>query len=507
MRALVLPSLLLVVLAGAVRPGEGDGAPPPGTPPGQVWASEVGTLGPFDLAFGDGGGQLLVVGTGGKAWIYSSFDHDPPTAFSALDLDFYGGLGAAAGDTDVHLTVTYDVLDIFTSQGHLRCYGSASSLPLWDFVFAPQLFSSPGIDVSRDGQTIVSYFVLEQPPTNEFRVHDPGTGAVTRFLHYPIQEYTGRFDLSPDGSVLAHSSNDGTGNTFVIDVASGDLLFTTPGTIPGEQALSRRGGVLVVRQREVGVAWHVRAFVRGPAGYVQVLDVPTPDSEWPGDMAVSDDGRVVAAAWYDGALSPWLATARAYDVPSGALLLERELAANPLSPLQNAVGDLELSAGGERLALGVWGGGTILPSGTVSELTVWDPQADALVASFPASGTVFEVELSADGSRLAAHRLPGHANSGYTTTWVRLYDVGGADLALHGVPSVGGSLTAEVFGPAGATAALLAAAALAPQPLVVGGAGTLFLDPATLAVAGVAPVGAAGSAPIGLAVPAAPALV
>ena len=504
MRVILLATLGLVAASGAPR-GQSDGAPAPGTPPGPLWVSQVGT-GTFGLAFGDGGGQLFVAGTHGEAYLYSSYDPDPPEPFATFALDGYDGLAAGADTTDLYLAAGFDIVGPTTSQGYMLRCDSSSPLPLWKYSFTPQLLSFPAFDLSRDGETVVSSFVLDVPPTNEFRVHDPDTGAVTRLLTYPLLDYSSRLDLSPDGSVFAHSPYDGTGSVWVHDLATGDVRFTTSGSIPEKQALSRRGGVLVVRERVVGVAWHVRVFVRGPGGYVEVLDVPTPDTEVPGDVAVSDDGSVVAAGWYDVTHSHWLAKVRAYDAHTGDLLMERELAGNPLSPLPNVVADLELSADGSRLALGVWGAGVIPSSGSVSELTVWDPKADANVASFPDWGTVFEVALSADGTRVACHRLSVHASSGYTATFVQLYDVGGADLALHGVPAIGGPLTADVYGPAGATAVLLAAAGLASPP-IVGGAGTLYLDPDTLGVVALATVGAGGIGQLGLTIPSAPALV
>jgi hypothetical protein len=230
------------------------------------------------------------------------------------------------------------------------------------------------------------------------------------------------------------------------------------------------------------------------------VSVSTDTSELPLAMAVSDDGRVAAAAWHDSDV-PLKFTVRAYDVATGALLLERTPGA--AFGQNNYAGDVALSADGSRLAVGSWGNGSSGPA----ELVVYDPWNDVKLASFPVNGSVFDVELSADGSRLLAQRIGNHASQGHNQKLIGLYELGGADLSAVGVPALDETVQLDVWGPVGAPALLLLAADLAPSPLPSAGAGWLLLDPDTLLIVDAGVVGPGGSSSLALAVPPVPAIV
>jgi hypothetical protein len=490
-RALVLLSFSL--LAAPALPAQAGGSAP-----GEIWTDNVG-LSAHGIAFGDHGGQLFAVTELSKASLYSSFDAGDATPALQSDVGIYSWfepIAAAAAEDDTYLAISNDQVGPFTLQATLNCWSSSSPEPRWSHILGTYSFIDPCFDISRNGQVIVSTILDEVSPEMHLtRVHDPATGAVTRLLQFPLQTWASHFDLSPDGTVLAHSSQDGTGSTLVIPLATGQVSFTTPGSIPAKQALSQRGDVLVVREHVAQQAWHLRVFSREDGAYVEKLDVVTPATQAPADMAVSDDGSVVAAAWHDSDLAPGKALLRAYDVATGALLLEHEFVGGLL---ENAVGDLELSADGSRLALGIWGA---ISAADVPELTVWAPWQGELVAAFPVSAAVFDVAVSPDGARVAAHRTSAHPNQGYLSTSVRLYDTGGADLTLQGVPSIGGALTFHVYGEPGDGALLLAAPALAAAPIPIGAGGALLLDPAALVVVAPGTVGPFGIFSASLAVP------
>jgi len=492
-RALVFLPLLFAFLAPPVVRAQSGGSSP-----GEIWAEGVGLVSQ-GLAFGDHGGQLFAVSDDVQfARLFSSYDAINPTPLLTIDVgfDWFKGMAVAAAETDTCLAISFQLATAFSLKGTLSCWSSASPEPRWTYAFAPTGFLYPDCDVSRDGRVIVSSFTTEAAPgMNEFRVHDPETGAVTKLLQYPLQTPSGRFDLSPDGTVLAHSGGYSAPSTFVIELATGQVLLSTPGEIPPEQALSHRGEVLVVREKVPDVAWHLRVFTREGNSYVERFDVVTPPTDAPQDFAVSDDGAVVAAGWHDTTLSSGKAVLRAYDGLTGSLLMEREFVGGLLD---NTVTDVELSADGSRLAFGIWGA---ISAADVPELTVWAPLQDALVAAFPATSATLEVALSADGARVAAQRTNGHPNQGYSATAVRLYDAGGADLTLKGVPKVGAPLAFSVYGEPGDDALLLAAPALAAAPIHVGAGGPLLLDAGSLVIVGAGTVGPLGVFTAQLAVP------
>lgn len=495
----VLPLLVPLASPGDVTAMQ-LGAPPAAiTSAHKLWSFNVGTSTP-GLALGDRGEQVVLIPYSGGLTLLSSSDVPIPVPiWESLDAN---NVGAARGAdaTDAYLASRFDIVGHTTSEGTLMLFRSSSPAPVWSFGFEQQLFSTPLYDLSRDGQVVVSLFDSDGSLEHQLRVHDPTTGAPTALFTYPIDTYAARFDLSPDGTTAAHSAYDGLGSATLVDVATGAVVLTTPGSIPSEQALSDGGEVVITREKQAGIGWNVRVQSRATGSWETRVLVSTDLSEYPQDLALSDDGAVAVATWHDDDL-PLDVTLRAYEVATGALLLERTLGG--AVGLENYVGDVAVSADGARIALGTWGNGGSGPS----ELVVYDTWADTTLASFPAGGSVFDVELSADGRRLLDHRIGNHATQGHIQTFVELHDLGGADLFVVGAPRVGAAVEFHVLGPAGHSALLLLAAGLLPTPLPVGAGGDLLLDPGTLLIVDFGPTDGGGESWRALPIPPLPVLV
>jgi hypothetical protein len=466
------------------------------TSPAEVWSFETGA-GDLGLALVDRGGiGVLFPGTFALGiQLMSAFDTHPPTpVWESTELfEPYGVVGA--DETDSFLASRVELASPTSTQGTLMRLGSGSPDPVWAFVYEVQFFSIPHFDISRDGQVIASLFDSDAEGTTQLRIHDVDTGAVTALWTLPYYGLNNRFDLSPDGTVAARSRKDGVGTTTLIDVATGEVRLTTPGSMPSEQALSVKGNAVLTKWLEEGVGWHVKVQSRGGGGWETKLDVLTPLEEVPQVMALSDDGSMAVATWTKDT-QPHRFWLRAYDVDTGALLMQRTPGALPAAFANKPV-DVDTSADGRRFVMGSWGTGLSGPS----ELVVYDPWANANIASFPQGSAVMDLDFSADGRFVLTNRFPNHPSQGNSTRFARLYEVGGADLAAVGEPSLGETVRMDVLGPANVPALLLASLGLAPSPIPVGVGGTLALDPNTLLILGIGSTDGTGTASLELDVP------
>jgi hypothetical protein len=472
-----------------------DGAPPAAiestTTSKRLWAWNNGTSG-VGLSMAEHGTQAMV--WGGPMQLFSTFDPQPPSPVWSSPFYVWNGTRGAT-ETDTVVGSTLEIVGVFDAEALLTLHTSASPDPVWTYSYGIWSFPLPFYDISRDGQTIVSLFESGFTPDREVRIHDLATGVPTTTWSLPVTTWTQRFDLSPDGTVAAYSDYDGTGVTELVDLATGVVLFSTPGSLPPDQGLSNGGEVVITKERIADVGWLLKVQSHATGVWRDVVKVATGLTDYPQEMAVSDDGTVAVAAWWNDA-EPWKVTVRAYDAVTGDLLMERTQG-EPGGDYDNYTGDVAISADGTRFVMGTWGTGVPGPS----ELVVYDPWADVNVASFPLAGSVFETILSADGRYLLVNRILVHATQGHQFKFAEMYEIGGADLAAVGVPALGETVRLDVYGEEGTPAILLAALALAPAPIPVGVGGELVLDPDTLIILGLGPIGSLGWASLDLEVP------
>lgn len=455
---------------------------------GLLWSHDAGP-GPSYVVLGDRGGQVFLDSDQSGISLLSSFDSDPPVPVWESPLI---GEHVAARERDAYLLFYSVAVDAQTAHSVIHLFRSGSNDPQWTFEFPPQGFSYAVAGISRDGRVVASVFRDVNLPQNELRIHDPDTGVATSLAILPPSAHPGRMQLSPDGSLAAMSAGYD-GPVFVIDLATGSIVFSTPGFLLGRQAISEAGRALVVVERTYGVRWHLRVFVREGNGYRRTLDRTSPFDTPPIDAVVSDDGSTVAACWYrDGA--PGRTIVRAFDVATGTPTMERILA---VPGLDNWPRDLAISADGSRFVVGSQGNGL----GSVAELAVYSPRRNQPLAEYFPGGSVLGVDISPDGDRFVAVRAPAHFDQGYDHTDVEMYELGGEDLVVRGRPSIGETVAFEVDATPGATAFLLSAPRLAPDPIVLPGVGTLVLGPSLLQSARLGPIppGGVGTYPFAIA--------
>ncbi len=440
-----------VLLAPALAWGGGTTT----TSGGLVWSLPPRDNGRTTLLIAERGGQVLARNDlMGEMQLFSSFDSSPPTPVWRASS---GGNLVAARDTDVYLSTEMMMVPpgVASAQFVITKRTSSSAVPAWTNVLPVEFPMVDECRVSRDGRVIIASVGTLISATSELRVLDPDTGAAIHTYVVPAPLY--RLALSPDGHVAAFSDGGLSARTRVIDLATGNEIFSTPGTLPRKQGLSDGGTVLVVHERQ-GDVTHSRAFVRDAGSYRMAFDVrATTEMIYPNEMAVSDDGAVVAGAWLLRG-NPVQFVVRAFDVATGTMTMERVLPPTHVSAIA-------ISSDGQRFVVGTRGGGG------AAELAVYSPTSSTPIVEYSEGGPVFDADLSPDGQRFVASRPP---------SLVRLYDLGGEDLVVRGRPSIGETIAFELYAPVGANAFLLSAPDLAPNPIELAGVGTLFPAPRLL---------------------------
>lgn len=488
--AAALASLTLASLAAAQSGGE------------LLWEYTLSTAG-GSIAHGQRG--TLAFSRNGFTGVRldSMFELAPPAPVWISDSIPLGRL-AAAEEADDFLFTTLNILGYASSETILHKLSSDSPGDDWTFAFPVQFLSYPGYDLSDDGQTIVSAFTDESTAQLPFdiKLHDPATGSPTSVWSGALPDRAERIDLSPDGTHLAYSSDDGQGQTHLLDLSSGQVVFSAPGSLlPSGPTLSSGGLVFATGEHVPGAARHARVYAFENGTWALRVEVSSPEDISPDIGAVSADGSVVAIGWTNFADYESRLLLRAYDVASGAQTMQR--AFDTLGNLSNRWTDIDIAADGSLFAVSMYGD----QPGSLSELSVYAPDSPVPVADFPAGRTVEQVDLSADGRHLLATRANGHVNAGYTGKIVQAYRIGEPDLRVVGKPSIGGTSVVEFEATPGSSAFLLVSTGQAQDPIDQAGIGTLQLDRSMLGITPIGPVPAWGTVSVALAIPADPNLI
>jgi hypothetical protein len=188
-----------------------------------------------------------------------------------------------------------------------------------------------------------------------------------------------------------------------------------------------------------------------------------------GHLDVSEDGSTIVAGFnlWDTNLG---VKVLAFDVPTKAVTMTDT--AIGAGTLQNIVSDIAVSANGSRFVVGLWGD----EAGLVDDLRFYLKSQNAPVATYPYPGSVYDVALSADGTRVAVASKAVHANLYTGGGAIDLYAFGTEDFTMHGVPHVGSNVQFEMQNAPNSPARLLVAPSAAHQPMLLGGMGLLFLN-------------------------------
>lgn len=408
--------------------------------------------------------------------LFSAFDVNPPTAIwsDGSSVGTESNMVASAAKADVHFEGNQLYLggSGSTRQSTVRKFTSSSSTADWSYTFPTITAGSLKIAASSDGGTLVAAMMNTNTMSVEIAVFGPNSGTPLSYTVMPPQTSLSLrgFDLSADGSTLYYSQG---ASAYVVDLANQALAFTTNiGASFDSHAISGDGSVIAFGSFNV-----LRVFKRSAGTYTNTLSKNLSGSTYCARMDLSADGSTLAYGWYF--YSPGTtARVEALDVATGNITMTHDLVG--VSGLQNTLGDISVCDDGSRFAVGVWGDG----AGPVAELSLYSSTQNAPLLALNLGGSVFDVDISADGQRIVGGSKAVHANTFGSGGAVTLLDAGGQDFTMRGAPRIGTTPSLEIFGPANKPAVMLSAALPQSPPAMFPGIGTLYVNRPTLVFTG-----------------------
>lgn len=459
---------------------------------GRVWTYPAdSSWTPTEVALGDHGGAVFGAKglSTGRRWLLSAFDTDPATPVWTDDefVAQYNHVTDAADRADVFVEMHQVASDASPGWRHavVSCYRGSQAAPVWQAELPTPINGHPNsrVRVCDDGSTIVALVHDVLAVNHHLEVFSPDSSSPLGVFTIPGPIPYQGMALSSDGSTLVLSSDL---YLTAVDVQSGQVLR--------QEALfgaANFGAVAVdaTGDRYVfGSLGEVRVYERqADGGYAQTLTMSVPEVEYARAVAISADGTVVAAGLGEFS-STQTAHLRVFDANTGA---ERNhWTASGAGAYQNAPGAVDVSDDGSIVAGGFWGD----EAGLAPELVVLKTGRSEPLLVDNLSGSVWDLELSPDGQRLAVAQSGGHANAWQSGGGFHLYAVNERDLVVEGVPHAGASIDLVQQVRPGRPATVLVSSQLAAEPEVFPGAGTLYLERTTVQVLPPAPADTEGIA-------------
>jgi len=368
-----------------------------------------------------------------KTRLYSAFDDDgDPAWVRSVGTTSYNRVVASAADADVHALWRQE--DGPGSEQVARAYifRSSSSTPIGTFTFDQTEQDGGGLGacfVSADGRWVVAMtrkslsIQIARFDTLSSNPGNPVTDiTVSRF------GTTTAFDCSADGKrVYLGGEISGT----IVDLTSGatlldEIFFFGPGA--RSHALSGDGRTAMIVGDEETVVFRqsgnqfIETRIFDPFGSNEDAD--------PKAAALSYDGRVGVAGF---SVRPQLLNSHvfAWNTLTGQQLFHHSEQGGGY--LQNAISAMDVSDSGNRIVVGFQGD----LSGLTREIQVFEANSQGTnynaLASFAQSGSVYDLDLSADGKHLAVNSRSTHISSGTGTQIIDSYDLG-TDFRANGNP-------------------------------------------------------------------------
>lgn len=346
-------------------------------------------------------------------------------------------------------------------------YTSSSAAPDWTFQFPSPTHFQSDVAISRDGRVILAGMLNSSTSMLEVRVFEPGSGTPVRSYTQPLGTSMRAMLLSKDGSTAYFAS--GT-SCYLWDVASGNVIaqYSLP-TALDSHAISGDGSVFAFGGFNV-----VKIFQRQASGTYLLIHTQTNVAQtYCGRVEISEDASTVAWGWnhWDANLA---VTLQMLDVPTRTVTMSDTVIG--LGTYQNVVSDLSLSGDGSRLAAALWGD----QAGLAHELRFYRKYASLPTATFNFAGSVFDVDMSLDGRRVAVAAKAVHANVYAGGGEISLYSFEPEDFAVMGNPQLGRKVRFGLWGAPFTPSLLLKAPAAATIPFVFPTYGTLYLQRSTM---------------------------
>lgn len=481
-------TLLELSASGLVLKTETSNTPPAGggslalsqAPEDLRWRlTSDNTWTPWCVGLGDAGS--LVFGEYGlvtsDAQLHTAYQDDPsmPLSLESAPGIVLAQRAAAAADAPIFAGLHQVAADLTNTNRFvtLRVYDSASSAALWQYT-SPVLVGSneqAEVLVSDDGARVLLCVYDASTLKTRVSVFSPSSSTPTLELELSTVGAAVAYDLAADGSALALASPN---RLQVVDLPSGLVsydLFTFGSPQYGALALSGDGSRLAH-----GSASKFTVLERQGQGafvelYVHNLGAPY----FCRRVDLSRDGRVVVAGWHQFGIENGVRLT-ATELESFTTTLDTELQGG--GSYSNLINTLELSADGDRFAVGLWGD----EDGSLPEVMAFQSETVEPLFVDNLDGSVLALDLSPDGRRLAIAAKSVHATQWGMGGHVSLYEVGGRTISALGAPHAGATIELQKAQREGTECRFLVATSLAPAPIHDSplGSGTLYLDPSTL---------------------------
>jgi len=369
----------------------------------------------------------------------------------------------------------HEPMETHPGQQHtvLRKFSSTTGALIWTY---PSPVAIPGhsfsdLHVSENGEVVVQHVYSTDTGKTRITVldetYDPLTGVPATDVEVQTYGASRASDLSLDGSTLLIGSEMA---LTLIDVPSGavvDQIFLTTTPQYGALAISADGETVAF-----GTYGRAILHTQNEADeYVHAHDIDLGGNEYASAVALSADGATLAVG-AQSFVRPEDARLLVVDGDTGVVVWDRTFTG--AGDYQNVVSQLCVSAGGERIAAGLWGD----EGGLVPEVMVFERSSSEPTLSHHLSGSVHALDLSQAGFDLAVASKGTHANVLGGGGSLSCFKVGPVDLNVLGVPRVGSDVVIEHAVRFGGTGRVFIATELADVPVEAPalGEGLFFLD-------------------------------
>jgi len=434
----------------------------------------------------------------------SSFDATPagPVAQSGASAMRRHAVVRSADATDVRVDLAYVQASAGAPTFPIVAKSSFMAAEAdWTYSF-PFSFSDaeslqPGLGISRDGQVIVACAYNRVPGRLAIAVFHPGSSAPSAYQDIQTFFEPMNYALSSDGSTFVVISQL---YTLVYDVAHDVVTFNANSEFPyGGLAVSRDGSRFA---KSLASDHRIDVYAKQAGVYAIFATYPDHGFGQAAALAMSDDGSTLVAAY---ANPPSTVTPVVLDIsaPLPRAVYQDSIVGD--GPFWNSVRDLVLAPDGATFGLALTGS----LSGVTPQLQAYarDPASGAWSNVLQATlrGSALDVDLSADGTKIAVASMRGHWDAPLGGGEISLFRVRAQDLEAHGVPAPSAHVELD-YEPAsppnvGAAVALLESPVLANHASVFPGIGTLYLDRMLAHSVGVGHIDASGVASVGLNLP------
>ena len=421
-----------------------------------------------DVSLGNYGTQVFSeLGAGYPTQLLSSFDQDPPAPVwtTVGELAFNHSV-ASAERRDLHASLRHENHPDYSSlrNGWLRVFTSESPDPIWSARLSTWIASHDLSDVfiTPDGEQIVTAvfdtgsFKLDleffRPDSSiPFKTLELDIGG--RFYALEITDNADRMYVATGLDSQVYELENGTrlARTYLSGQVYNGHGFAGDGSY---YAIGTSGGLRVFREQSDGS--YAAHFVHS-----------VPYDAFCNAIAISNDGSTMAAGFNvrDGFRT---AVVQAIELKTGALLMSEAVVGN--GQLQNIVTELDISRDGMRIAAALSGDGS-----TVDELRIYDSTRSIPLRTERLEGSALDVDLSADGTRVAVGCKDGHTSQLGSGGCIDFFQLDAADLKVHGVPRAGGTVDVEVNAPSFSNVVLFISDEAADEPTFYGDLGLLYL--------------------------------